>query len=51
MVRIFTSQEINDMRSFVETRTDNIEEFLTNDEIALLSSRNYQNAIWFDLLL
>ena len=46
MVRVFTSEEINALRSFVETRTDNLEDYLTTDEIALLSSRNYQNAMW-----
>lgn len=46
MVRIFSVEEINRIRSFVETRTDNWEDFLNNDEIALLSSRNYQNALW-----
>lgn len=34
------------LRTYVESRTDNIEHYLSNDEIALLSSRNYQNAIW-----
>ena len=46
MVRIFSVEEVNRLRSFVETRTDNWEDFLNDDEIALLSSRNYQNALW-----
>ena len=46
MVRIFSLEEMSNLRRFVETRTDNWEDFLNSDEIALLSSRNYQNAIW-----
>ena len=48
MVRLFTIEEMNMLRTYVESRTDNIEHFLSGDEIALLSTRNYQNAIWLD---
>ena len=46
MVRLFNLDEINNLRSFVETRTDNIEDYLTSEEIGLLASRNYRNTIW-----
>ena len=45
-VRVFDDDEISALRSHVEGREDQIERILSQEDIELLSQRNYQNPLW-----
>ena len=51
MARLFTDKEMFDIRQHVETRKDLIEDHLDADEIELLNSKNYKNALWYSEML
>lgn len=42
----FTEEEKNSLRLFVESREQNPQDILTEEELVLLRSNNYEKACW-----
>lgn len=45
-MKVFTENEIRSLRLLVESREQNPTDLLTNEELALLRSNNYEKACW-----